>query len=537
MPIVIDPTLLVRNAAIRRGMEGPQLIVTWEVPSNLVGVEKLVVVRKKYEFPVVITAPGQKTVWEGAPADGYVTDTAPDIEACACYYYTIFTKMVSGLELYEPVTQVSDFAIETGFFAKKLFELLPDAYVVSDKKLEEAETSKLALTRSFDSATKEFFNLLEDGTIERGQLQRFLRVVAIELDIVKGLIDCLPYAYDVDEACCKFLQPMAALIGLQLNTEFGCIAQRNEIKSQVAILKVKGTKTAVEARARIIASPLGGVHIKEWCGNVLVTNRLDRTTLKIPNPGFATSYGLAADTTDYVIGGTVGLNKFTVFVLLDCDDCLSDRIVEKLERVLPAEWPICRIGSIVFIDCVWVEHYVIENILEDVKDVIIDATIVEQFIPFHWLITNRLSDANPGPPPIGPSPVFPFERHYSNSLRALTANRFRVAVERWWDEGVDEMIATGSYVGNGAAGRAIPTGLLGTLRYVKISDPSGTVKEGWKSDTMVLPDVPADSAVVRSALGPAVAFAPAIAFLGANFLVDPVLNDLGVTYHWVALSS
>lgn len=99
------------------------------------------------------------------------------------------------------------------------------------------------------------------------------------------------------------------------------------------------------------------------------------------------------------------------------------------------------------------------------------------------------------------------------------------------------MIATGSYVGNGAAGRAIPTGLLGTLRYVKISDPSGTVKEGWKSDTMVLPDVPADSAVVRSALGPAVAFAPAIAFLGANFLVDPVLNDLGVTYHWVALSS
>jgi len=418
MPIVVDTDLLAQEVTLRRGLEGPQLVLTWKAPLDSASVDRIVVVRKKYEFAELPTAGGGQTiVFDGPPGDGSVTDIAPDIEPCRCYYYTVFSVKADGEEHHDPSTQAADFAIETGFFAKKLFELLPDLYVVGDKRLEKEEPGKLALQKTFDTASKEFFNLLEDGVIERGQLQRFLRTVAVELDIVKGLIDCLPVIWDVDEACCRFLEPLAALIGLNINKEFPCNVQREEIRQHVAILKIKGTKLGVEARARLISRLT--VRSQECLTNILISNMLDRTTMKSPNPGLGAIYKLPGDDTDFTPGGDIGFNCFRIFFMLDCDDCLSDAIVKKLERELPKEWPMCRSGQLVFVDCVFTDEYDTDQIQELVSDIIEDAVVVEDFRTHCWLITNRLTDTV-FPPPIGPSLLLGRERHYTNSLAART---------------------------------------------------------------------------------------------------------------------
>lgn len=425
MPITVDLDVLVRELRLRRGLEGPQLILTWKVPADTTDIEAIVVVRKKYEFPA--TVGDGLIVFDGPPADGFVTDL--DLAPCTCYYYTVFTKTFGGDYLHHVTTQAAELAIETGFFAKKLFNMLPDMYVIGDKRLEEGGVGRLTLTKIFDSLSSEFFNLIEAGEKSRGELERFLRVVAVELDIVKGLIDCLPSQFDVDDTCCKNLQAMAALLDLQLNTEFPCIKQRNEIKSQVPILQKKGTKASIEARARAISGL--PTRIQEWCGNILITNRLSRTTVRL-DVG-SQNYGLPGDTTDYTPGGEKTFTSFTVFFMLECDDCLDKPVVLKLERELPRLYPVCRTGHLVFVDCRFVEEYDVEDIEEFATDEIEDAVVVEDVRTHCWLITNRLTDAT-SPAPLGPSLFLGQERHYTNSLAAMTANPFRVCVERWWDE-------------------------------------------------------------------------------------------------------
>lgn len=414
--------LLARNLEIRRGLEGPQLVLTWTSPEVTAAIEKIVIVRKKYDFPTTpLNGPGQKIVYEGPPADGSLTEIFDDIEACRCYYYTVFTVLFGGEALYDPSTQVSEFAVRTGFFAKKLMELLPDAYLIADKKLDELERGRVVLERVFDDVSKEFFNLYEDGVKDKGQLQRLLQILAIELDLVKGLIDCLPTMFDVDETCCRFLEAMAAGLGFGLNNDLSCSRRRNEVKNAVAIYKVKGTRKAIEARARATCG--FDARVQNWCGNVLISNRIDRTTVKFPNPGFSGRFMQPGDDTDYTPGGgTIGFFRFTVFLLLGCDDCLSEQCLRKLNRVLPPEYPVCRVGRLAAIDCAFRDEYDRDRLREVVCEVLEDRTVAEDNRTSCWLITNRLPGTDG------------CRRHSTNSACAVTANPFRVCVERYFDE-------------------------------------------------------------------------------------------------------
>lgn len=419
----VDKTKLVRNLQIRRGLEGPQFVLTWDAPEDLTNISQIVIRRKQYGFPRFITEGGE--VFAGPPAAGFLTDL--DLAACRCYYYTAFTVMVGGEVMYNSSVQVSELALETGFFARKLFELLPVAFVNGDKRLAEGSPGKIALEKTFDSVGKEFFNLIEDGTLKKGELQRFLRVMAVELDIAKGLIDCLPSQFDVDETCCKNLQAMGALLGIDVNTEFPCEKQRNEIKQWVPILQVKGTGQAIAAKARSISELT--TRIQEWCKNILITNRLDRTTL-VHHTEWPVNFDMPGDTVDYTPGGGKGFTSFTVYFLLgdgeeNCDVCLDAPVVKKLAREVPKLYPVCRQGNLVFIDCRFVDEYDVTEIEEIATDEIEDL-YVEDYTKHCWLITNRLTDTvSPPVPPslIGPSLAsgFGLEHHYTNSLEARTA--------------------------------------------------------------------------------------------------------------------
>lgn len=450
LDVAQDPRL-VKNARIRRGLEGPQLVVEWDAPDSipLGGVTR--VVRKLYEFP--LNKDDGLVVFEGPTGDGFVADI--ELDACRCYYYTIFIlDPLDGTWNYSIATQVSEIAIGTGFFTNKLFDLLPNIYVLGDKLLEKEvrDTGVFPLFPVLDTDGHEWFNIHEntDTTKEpkkRGPLSRFLKDLAIEPDIVKGLIDCMPVLWDVDETCCGTLPALGEIIGLEVNREFPCGKQREEIKQQVAILKLKGTKTAIEARARLISGLTANV--QECCGNILISNRLDRTSLKFPNPGLGSRYQLFGDDTDFTPGGFCSFNSFGIFFELECDDCLSCQVVAKLNRVMPTEYPICRTGHFVFVDCTFVEEYD-RDIEEEYTDEEEDK-FVEDLRTQCWLISNTL----PGAPDLpAPTLLEPFVRHQSNSLKALTANPYSCsALELWYDE------VECDYVGRINTGRI--SGILG----------------------------------------------------------------------------
>jgi phage tail-like protein len=432
---------LVKNVRIRRGLEGPQLILEWDAPNEVpeFGGGLTRVMRKLYDFS---RSPDDgMLVFEKPTEDDnrFVADI--DLDPCKCYYYTIFTfDPVDGRWRYSLDTQAEEIAIPTGFFTTELFKLLPELYVFGDKHLDEdidsKESNVFALEKTFSPEEREWFNLYEntDPTkepIKKGPLQRFMRTLAIEPDIVKGLIDCMPILWDVDETCCEVLPALGALIGLEVNQEFDCAKQRQEIKQQVAIYKIKGTKAGLRARALSVAGLSGDIH--EWSNNILIANRIDRTSLAFPNAGFSSKFMLPGDDTSYTPGGVIGFVRFCIFLNLDCDDCLAQQVVEKLIRELGREIPVCRIGHVIFVDCKWVECYdTLRRVQETSKDIIKDY-IIEDFRTHCWLITNRLTDTN-SPPPLGPDLNLPFEHHYTNSIHALTANPFRVCQEIWYDD-------------------------------------------------------------------------------------------------------
>jgi len=363
--IITDPRL-VRGLTIRRGLEGPQIVLEWEAPEEppLGGLVRIV--RKLYEFANDADDVAATIVYEGDIGAGYLADL--DVGACICYYYTVFTfDPLTGTWIYSVGTQAAEMAIETGYFTNRLMSLLPEIYLIEDKLLDEGDRSSyMPLFPIFDTESKEWFNIHENpedpenvagvlmGEVKpRGPLSRFLKTLSIDLDIVKGLIDCMPTLWDVDEACCDVLPALGELVGLEVNREFPCTKQREEIRQQAAILKIKGTLQAIEARARLISGLRVRVH--EWCKNILISNRLDRTSVYIPNPDLALKYRRCGDDTDYTPGQEITFQSFTVCFDLECDDCLSQQVVEKLQRVMPPEWPVCRSGYFFFEGCVEVE--------------------------------------------------------------------------------------------------------------------------------------------------------------------------------------
>lgn len=355
--IISDPRLA-QNVSIRRGLEGPQIIVEWDAPVEppLGGIIRIL--RKQYEFATSAYDTAATIVYEGDTSGGYIADI--DLEACSCYYYTIFTfDPLTGRWVYSAGTQVSIMAIETGFFTNKLFDLLPNIYVLSDKLTDENDpsTSVFPLEPILDTEGHEWFNIHEDTGGEpkkRGPLNRFLKTLAIDLDIVKGLIDCMSNLWNSDETCCDNLPALGFLIGLDVNREFPCTKQREEVNQQVAILKIKGTIQAVLARARLISGLR--VDIQEWCKNILISNRIDRTSVRTPNDWITLHYRRCGDDTDFTPGQEITFKSFTICFYLGCSDCLSQQIVEKLARVLPSEYPVCRTGYFHFEDCRWSEQ-------------------------------------------------------------------------------------------------------------------------------------------------------------------------------------
>lgn len=326
------------NFDMFQGLEGPQIVISWDRPNRYDCTTSIRLVRRLHGFPKdendgVIVYP--ETGTEAPPTSGVISDT--DLQGGECYYYRFFALRTEGIWVSDPSAQGFKIAIETGFFKHKLFELLPPVYQANDASSIIPEQQTVLQTTT--DSTGEKFNFDEksaDGR-ERGPLQRFLMVFGRSLDTAKGLADAIPRQFNVDEACADFLPHMARLLDFGFNEDVPIFQQREEIKNKVSQYKIKGTIPGIESVIRTIAQTDG--EVDELCDNIVVFN--------VPGRGFASNdpldlalMGRPGDPTPMVLGP--GLQRaIRVFVKQNSSEPVSSALRAKLNRLIPEFVPFC----------------------------------------------------------------------------------------------------------------------------------------------------------------------------------------------------
>lgn len=326
---------------VRRGYEGPQVIIEWNDPDDPGGVVSFRLVRRLFGFPTSLS--DGLVLFDGAPAANVIADLG--VEACKCYYYKLFATTTIGDIVTAESTQNFVIPVQTGFFADFTFDILPESLKLGDKGQQDETEFRLALTEGpFSGTFPEVFNLGEDGSVLKGPYQRFWKIMGPMLDEPKGLLDCLLNQLDVDEACLPNLEHLATLLGLSLNKELTSEKFRNEVRLQVEFLKIKGTIPGLQARMRSISGLTPD--IQEQCDNVFFTNDLTCTTL-----GFTAAerfgFGQFGDTVCQLAGfpDTIPFWLwFTVFMALPDEFVLDEATARKWCLAIEDASPACHKG-------------------------------------------------------------------------------------------------------------------------------------------------------------------------------------------------
>ena len=337
---------LVTNFDVKHGIEGPQISITWTAPvvSNVPGT-LIRIVRKALSRPM--NAGDGAIVFEGPTSTTCFVDLTTN--TFRCYSYKIYTFR-PGFEdwLSDPGLERDIIPFSTGFFRDHFFRYLPTWYAVADQKLNRAEQGLGVLQRALSSDLCQYFNMVEDGTVNRGQLERFIRILALEFDYVKGLIDTLPYFYDPATTCSTALPHIAKLIGLGVDLNLSVERQRAQVQNEVEILKMKGTPTGVEAKAR---STTGlQAEVTDHCSRIMETNRADRLTVS-PNTDPALTFEMVTDSLALLPGETHNYRSFALHLFLTCDSCVDVGVSDALEKIFDDYAPACSVPTIILHPC------------------------------------------------------------------------------------------------------------------------------------------------------------------------------------------
>lgn len=339
----LSGTILPDHFLVRRGYEGPQIYIEWG-PIGATGlVDHFVLVKRLYGYPSGPNDPQGTVLYSGPAVANSISDL--DVIPGTFYYYKLYAVLMDGTAHSDSAHQGQVLAITTGFYAEKMWEILPEEYKNSDKRPDLAGATKLRLYQGSGS-TAEVFNFGEDGSIAKGQYRRFLKVFGPPLDEAKGLIDYLINQLDFDLSSLTNLNFLAQMLGLNLNTELTPEKMRNEARLQVAYLKIKGTKPGIIARLRAVstANPI----ITEQFNNVLYSNDPNRTSLQ-----FISAEAIGINSPDDIIFRSVGFPDTAPFwlwwnVFLDAPETipLSEVTVRKWCVVVSESSPACHNGFI-----------------------------------------------------------------------------------------------------------------------------------------------------------------------------------------------
>jgi phage tail-like protein len=373
--------ILANDFAVRRGAEGPQVVITWASPTSVSHIDKVRLVRKEFDYPQDIN--DGVTLYEGADFDHYYGDL--EVVENRYFYYTLFSHRVADDTWYfASETQGFSVALDSQQFIRRLFKWLPEIHRDLDRIDREADMVALDETQETTGDLKgEFFHLDEDGSTDRGQLERFLRWLEVELGAVKGFIDNLPTVYDVDSCPEDLLPHLAAITGAVINWDIPLPRRRLEIKYAIQVYKTKGTVPGIE---RIVWT-VTGFHalVDPWYDNILLTNTEGRTTCPFTDDVRAWKlYESFGDVISRVIDpeGMFMFKNFGIFARMDPRATLTQAQVEKVQRILADFIPALSRADLFFLDPLNEEEW---NILDFDEGVGVKDFLV------NWLFTNAAS--------------------------------------------------------------------------------------------------------------------------------------------------
>lgn len=285
----------VTNAKIRRGFEGPQLVLSWTNPGTF---DLIKIRRGVLEFPQNLT--------DGVEVYSGIDEIFSDVNVInlVTYYYTIFT-IIAGTPYFSTKTQIYEFPIDNQAAPLELYKLLPEFYREEDLK-----QRKRSLETGFDDESG-WLNYWEDQFVEHGPLRRFLKLFGLEFGNIRGMIESFELFYDVLNVRLDFLPLLASYVGLTLIPNESQQRQRFLILNAIYLYRIRGTleDMALFAGNIVGEKPL----IKEYRNNIVYHNVLNSTFLEgavPPGSGFdpvvVADMGKFVDNVDYMMDFSPG---------------------------------------------------------------------------------------------------------------------------------------------------------------------------------------------------------------------------------------
>lgn len=169
----------------------------------------------------------------------------------------------------------SAFSWDSEYMQRLPFRHAPSAYQNADR-----DSVQSALTAAQDSTYYNVWRAVhEDGTVKRGEFERFLLIFGAALSRIKGAIDFYPKLVDPDECLAQYLPFLAGLLGWQLNTTLPTAQQRQEILSAVPTYKTKGTVGGLEVLLRA-ATDVDIAFVDPMSHHILMSNRINRKSAR-----------------------------------------------------------------------------------------------------------------------------------------------------------------------------------------------------------------------------------------------------------------
>jgi len=125
----MNETKFVTSVTARRGFEGPQIILNFNMPADAVDFVR--VVRKIYDYPVVENDGVLVAEITGVPGEEK-NYTDLDITGGETFYYQLMS-FVGGAWYFGPTTRVKSLALQSGTFEERLWNTVTDIYQILDE--------------------------------------------------------------------------------------------------------------------------------------------------------------------------------------------------------------------------------------------------------------------------------------------------------------------------------------------------------------------------------------------------------------------
>jgi phage tail-like protein len=324
----------VTNFQVIPTIEGPQLLALWSLPNDT-DTSQLKLLKKLLNYSESETDGTELISSPIGSAPNYYVDLNPTPERAWCYtafvyhycteywqagvlveieqtivpttttgfFYVSLTRGVTGAT--EPTwpTEVGDevtdgdivwqcFAVNPAWVSgrrsrgagftwdSEYVQRLPFRHVPPMYRYEDAKSTQRLLEATQDP---DYYNVWraihEDGTVKRGEFERFLLLFGAALSRVKGAADFYPKLVDPDECLPQYLPQLAGILGWELNTTSPTAQQRQELLAAVPTYKTKGTVGGLEILLRA-ATDVENVFVDPMSQHILMSNRINRKSAR-----------------------------------------------------------------------------------------------------------------------------------------------------------------------------------------------------------------------------------------------------------------